>query len=261
MSTVRSKDGTTIGYDRLGSGAPLLLIDGALCSRSFGPMPKLSPLLAKHFTVFTYDRRGRGESGDKKPYAVRREVEDLDALIGEAGGPVRMFGISSGATLAIRAAAMGLKINKLALYEPPFVADEDGRRRPMEYERRLTDLIESDRRGDAVKYFMTTMVGIPSFIVLIMQLMPMWSRLKALAHTLPYDAAVMGDYSVLESLIASVKASTLIAGGDKSPKKVQKAVRDVSSILPYGTLRWLKNQTHNVKAEVLAPVLVDFFKS
>src|SRR5690242_13844751 len=120
MATVTSKDGTQIAYEKLGSGLPLILVDGALCSRDFGPMPKLAPLLGEHFTVFMYDRRGRNQSGDTKPHAPAREVEDLEALISEAGGEAYVYGVSSGAALSLSAAAAGLNITKLALYEPPF---------------------------------------------------------------------------------------------------------------------------------------------
>src|SRR5262249_29137018 len=121
MRKAISKDGTTIAFDQLGKGPAIILVDGALCSRSFGPMPKLAPLLAQRFTVFTYDRRGRGDSGDTASYRVEREIEDIDALIAEAGGSAYVFGISSGAALVLRAAASGLAIEKLALYEPPFM--------------------------------------------------------------------------------------------------------------------------------------------
>src|SRR5580765_2621815 len=128
MTKVISKDGTAIAFDKLGHGEPVILVDGALCSRAFGPLPKLAQLLAPHFTVFNYDRRGRNESGDQAPYAVQREVEDIEALIKEAGGSASVFGTSSGAALALAAAANKLNVKKLALYEPPFVAGRGGRR-------------------------------------------------------------------------------------------------------------------------------------
>ncbi|MGA3245338.1 MAG: alpha/beta hydrolase [Bacteroidota bacterium] len=260
MNRVTSKDGTSIAYDKLGNGPALILVDGALCSRAFGPMPKLASLLQKNFTVFLYDRRGRGESTDTKLYDVEREVDDIDALLQQAGGSAYVFGISSGAGLIIHAVVRGLNIKKLALYEPPFVAGKNGQHKKTDHESRLKQLIASDRRGDAAKYFMTKMMGAPAIVVFVMQLMPMWSKLKAVAHTLPYDAAVMGDFTVPEARIASIKKPTLIAGGDKSPAALRNAVQQVADALPDGTLRWLKDQTHNVKTEILAPLLTELFQ-
>ncbi len=257
MKTVISKDGTSIAYDRFGNGKPLILVDGALCSRTFGPMPKLAPLLAKQFTVFMYDRRGRGDSSDTQPYAPEREVEDIQALIKEAGGSAFVFGISSGAGLALRAAESKLNIPKLALYEPPYVKEKN--QQQVDWEAQLKKLVASDRRGDAVKYFMTAMVGLPAIFAFIMQLMPAWKKLKAIAHTLPYDAAIMGDYRVPTQRISTIKIPTLIAGGGKSPATLRNAVNAVADALPNKTLRILEDQTHNVKAEVLAPALTEFF--
>lgn len=260
MKKAASKDGTTIAFEEMGEGEPIILVDGALCSRSFGPMPKLAPLLAQHFTVFMYDRRGRGASTDAASYAPEREVEDIEALITVAGGSAYVYGVSSGAALAIRAAANGARISKLGLYEPPFMVDANGHRPPADHEAQLKTLIASGRRSEAVKYFMTKMVGAPSIVAAFMSLLPMWSKLKAVAHTLPYDAAVMGDFSFPTARIASVKIPTLIMGGSKSQVVLQKAVQAVAQTLPHGTLRVLKGQTHNVKAEVLAPVLVGYFR-
>ncbi|HKG94493.1 MAG TPA: alpha/beta hydrolase, partial [Gemmatimonadaceae bacterium] len=215
---VRSSDGTLIAYERCGSGPPVILVDGALCSRAFGPMPKLAPLLAGHFTVFTYDRRGRNDSGDTPPYAVDREVEDLDALIDEAGGSALVCGISSGGALALRAAASGSRITRLAVYEPPFMVGEGGHRPPADHEAQLARLASAGRRADAVKYFMTRVVGMPALLTLPMRLMPMWSKLEAVAHTLAYDAAVMGDYSLPTERAASVTVPTLVIAGAGSPE-------------------------------------------
>ncbi|MCK9410609.1 MAG: alpha/beta hydrolase, partial [Bacteroidetes bacterium] len=212
MNTVISKDGTTIAYDKIGNGQPIILIDGALCYRSFGPMPKIAPLLAKHFTVFMYDRRGRGDSTDKKPYSVEREVEDIEALMNEAGGSAFLLGLSSGAGLAICAAEKGLKIKKMALYEPPFVWDKNSGKPAVDHEAALKKILATGQRGKAVKYFMVTMVGAPAIAAFIMQLLPMWKKLKAVAHTLPYDSAIMGNWSVPEEKISSITIPTLIAG-------------------------------------------------
>ena len=259
MNTVTSKDGTPIAYDKMGSGKPLILIDGALCYRSFGPMPKLAPLLSKNFTVFMYDRRGRGDSGNVQPYSIQREIEDIDALIKEASGSAYVFGISSGAALGLRAVESKLNIPRLALYEPPYVYAKKNGFVPPDHEGNLKSLIAENRRGDAVKYFMVDMVGAPAIFAFIMKLMPAWKKLKAVAHTLPYDAAVMEDWTVPADRISRITTPTLIAGGSKSPSTLRNAVQSVSDALPNKTYRVLEGQTHNVKAEVLAPVLTEFF--
>jgi pimeloyl-ACP methyl ester carboxylesterase len=258
MTRVHSRDGTPIAFDRSGSGQPLILVDGALCSRRFGPMPKLAPLLARQFTVYHYDRRGRNESGDTPPYSVTREVEDLAALIQEAGGSAFVYGVSSGAALALEAAARGLRIRKLALYEPPFVVATNGGR-PADHVAQLKQHISADRRGDAVKYFMTKMVGMPGLLVLPMRLMPMWSKLEAVAHTLPYDAAIVLDETLLGERAARVGVPTLVIGGEKSPAGLRHAVQATGAVVPGAERRFLKGQTHNVSPQALAPVLLEYF--
>jgi pimeloyl-ACP methyl ester carboxylesterase len=260
MNKVNSKDGTPIAYKQLGTGYPVILVDGALCSSLMGPMPKLAPLLAEDFTVIYYDRRGRNESGDTKPYTVQREVEDIDALIRVAGGSAYVFGTSSGAALALAAAAKGLNITKLALYEPPFMIDKNDHRPPADYHDKLTSLAEAGRRGDAIKYFMKAGIGLPSFVVFLMQLMPAWSTMKSVAHTLPYDAAIMGDFSLPADKAASIKVTTLIAGGEKSQTWLHTAVRQLARVIPKNELKMLQGQNHNVSVKVLAPVLTEFFK-
>jgi pimeloyl-ACP methyl ester carboxylesterase len=258
MNKVLSKDGTAIAYERLGIGQPLILVDGAMCSRAFGPMPKLAPLLARHFTVFMYDRRGRGDSGDTKPYSKEREVEDVEALIKAAGGSAFVVGLSSGAALALEAAASGLSIEKLAVYEPPYMVDEGGHHAG--HEAQLNRLIAADRRGDAVRYFMRTMVNVPAVFVALMRLMPgVWPKLKAVAHTLPYDAAVMGDFSLPTRRLASITTPTLAMNGEKTQTRLQHAVQAVAKVLPNVKHLTLKGQTHNVNPRVLTPVLVEFF--
>ena len=260
MAKVTSKDGTQIAYDKTGSGFPVILVDGALCSRDFGPMLKLAQLLAPNFTVINYDRRGRNESGNTKPYAAEREIEDIEALINEAGGSAFVFGISSGAALSLAAAASGLNIPKLALYEPPFMVDDEGHHPPVDSLEQLKAMIAQDRRADAVKFFMRDMVGVPAFVVFIMKLMPIFKKLKAVAHTLPYDVTILGDFSLPEKRAASVKTPTLVSGGDKSPASMQHAVKKLAEVIPGSKLEILKGQTHNVSEKVIAPVLTKFFK-
>lgn len=263
MGTVQSQDGTTIAFDTQGTGPPLILVDGGFGHRAFGPNGALAPLLARHFTVVTYDRRGRGESGDTPPYAVQREVEDIDALVTEAGGSAFVYGISSGGALALEAASRLSAITRLALYELPFVVDDSRRPIPADFVAHLTDLTASGRRGTAVTYFMRAGVGVPALVVALMRVMPAWSKLKALAHTIPYDAAILGDTGAGKPLPAqrwaSVTAPTLVVDGGKSPAWTRHAMRALADTLPNATYRTLPGQTHLVKPAALAPVLVEFF--
>ncbi|MDP1677825.1 MAG: alpha/beta hydrolase [Bacteroidota bacterium] len=260
MNKVISKDGTSIAYEKSGSGEPLILIDGALCYRSFGPMKKFASLLSNNFTVYWYDRRGRGDSGDSPTSSPDREVEDIEALINETGGAAFLLGLSSGAALALRVASKGLNIKKMALYEPPYVWDKNSGKPAIDHEAALKKILATGNRGKAVKYFMVTMVGAPAIAAFVMQLMPMWKKLKGVAHTLPYDSAIMGDWSVPEENISSIKTPTLIAGGGKSPANLQDPVKLIAKLLSNGTLKMLEGQTHNVKAEVLIPEVMKFFK-
>ena len=254
-----SKDGTRIAYEKSGNGPLLILVDGALCSRAFGPMPKLAQLLTGNFTVITYDRRGRNESTDTQPYAAEREIEDIEALINENGGSAFVTGFSSGAALSLAAAAHGLNITKLALYEPPFMVDKD-QQPPADSLQQLQAMIAEDRRGDAVKFFLKDMVGVPAIVVFIMKLTPVWGKLKSVAHTLPYDVAVLGDFSLPAKKAASVSIPTLISGGDKSQPTLQQAVKKLSEVMPNSELKMLKGQTHNVRGKAIAPVLIEFFE-
>jgi pimeloyl-ACP methyl ester carboxylesterase len=265
MKTAISKDGTSIAYDELGEGPPLILVGGALNTRSFGPNGSLAPLLAERFTVINYDRRGRGASGDTRPWTVEREVEDIDALIEAAGGSAYVYGISSGAALALEAANRGLAIEKLALYEAPFIVDDSRPPLADDYLVRLQGFVDSDRPGDAVRLFIREGVGLPAVVVALMRFMPAWSKLKAVAHTLPYDAAIVYDYQKGRPLPpeqwSSATMPTLVSAGGKSPDGMRNAMRELADVLPNAKYHTLEGQTHIVKAEVLAPVLVEFFES
>jgi pimeloyl-ACP methyl ester carboxylesterase len=258
MDTVTSKDGTTIAFDRMGEGSPVVLVSGGSTDRMANA--PVAELLASDFMVFNYDRRGRGPSGDTPPYAVEREVEDIDAVIGAAGGSAFLYGTSSGAALALEAAASGLPITRLALWEPPFVLDENLRPpkdQVVQYERMLAD----GRRGDAVEYFMAKVVGMPPEFVAQARTAPFWGAQEALAHTLPYDAIIMGDYSVPVDRAASVAVPTLVMTGAASFPFFQETVEALAKALPHGQTRTLEGQTHDVAPEVLAPVLRDFFEA
>jgi len=256
--TLISTDGTTIVYERRGNGAALILIDGALCSRAFGPSAKLASLLAQHFTVYTYDRRGRGESGNTLPYSTSREVEDIAALIDVAGGSASLLGLSSGAALALEAAASGLPVAGVIAYEPPYV-DEAGGGNGDAHERELARLIAAGNRGGAVTYFMRDMVDAPRPMVVMLKLMPwIWTKLKAVAHTLPHDAAVMSGFRVPRTRLASIRTPVLVMHGSKTDARLKHAAHAVASAVPGALHRELAGQTHNVRPAVLTPATLEF---
>ncbi|HEY9522131.1 MAG TPA: alpha/beta fold hydrolase, partial [Thermopolyspora sp.] len=237
---------------------PLVLVDGAMCYRAAGPMQPLAALLQDSFTVYTYDRRGRGESSDTTPYAVVREVEDLRALVARAGGEAHVCAISSGAALALATAAAGPGIAGLALYEPPFLAEVEDGSRTGEYTERLHELLDDGRRGDAVALFMTN-VGIPAQAVAGMRAQPGWAALEAIAPTLAYDDQVLGDGRVPRDLAATIAVPALVLSGSASPQPLQRAAKATAAALPTAEHRTLDGQTHDVVPDVLAPVLMGFF--
>jgi pimeloyl-ACP methyl ester carboxylesterase len=264
MYTLRSPDGTSIAFDKTGQGPSLIMVDGALCSRAMGPGRSLAPHLADRFTVYTYDRRGRGDSSDTLPYAVERELEDLNALIAEAGRSSYVFGLSSGAALALEAAARGAAITKLALYEPPFIVDDSRPPVPADIVAQCDHLLARDRRGDAVRLFMRQ-VGAPRAMIALMRLLPVWSRLKAVAHTLPYDMTIMAGRQSGEPLSAgdwnAATMPTLVLVGGKSPTWFHHSMQALADVLPNARLAIAGRQTHMVKPKLLAPQLAEFYAS
>jgi pimeloyl-ACP methyl ester carboxylesterase len=258
MSQIQSRDGTTIAYERTGSGPALILVDGALCSRGFGPSVKLAPRLAQQFTVYAYDRRGRGQSGDAPVYAPSREVDDLAALIEAAGGSASLLGLSSGGALALEAAATGLPVAGVVAYEPPYV-DDTGQRGGGAHAARLADLLAKGDRGGAVTYFMKDMVGAPAPVVVLMRLMPwIWRKLTAVAHTLPYDTALMTAFRIPRARFASIRTPTLVMHGSKTDPRLKEAAQAIAATIPGARHRELAGQTHNVKPQVLTPAVVEF---
>lgn len=249
-----SRDGTRIAYSTIGSGPALVLVDGALNSRDFGASKAVAAALADSYAVYTYDRRGRAESGDTLPYAPAREIEDLAAVIAAAGGDAYVMGQSSGGALALEAAASGVEMRKVASYEAPYVGQSD------DFLAKQRQLIADGNRRGAVNYFMTTMVGGPFFMPLMFRLMPkVGAQLDAVAHTLPYDTELMNGFAVPDRL-ASIGIPALIMGGSKYKPNMKKAVHDVAAIVPGATLQILEGQTHQVSPAVLVPRLKEFFQ-
>jgi pimeloyl-ACP methyl ester carboxylesterase len=266
MGDVISKDGTNIAFDKTGQGSPIILVDGAMCSRTFGPMTPLAALLASDFTVFTYDRRGRGESGDTAPYTKEREIEDIAALIKAAGESAFVYGTSSGAVVALTAAAHNIGITKLVLYEPPFVLDDTRPAVPVDYLTQQANLLSSGQRGDMVELFMTKGVGIPPEYVAGMRQQPFWSSMEGVAHTLIYDGMFMTEGQQGSSLptelskqMASISVSTLVMNGGASPSWLHNAAQTTANNIPNAQYRIVEGQTHEVAAEAIAPVLKEWF--
>ncbi len=267
MQTVTSKDGTTIAFDKIGQGPALILVGGGFTYRSFDQRTaQLASLLGENFTTFNYDRRGRGDSGNTQPYAVEREIEDIDALITEAGGLVFLFGHSSGAVLALDAAQkLTGKIARIALYEPPFIVNDNHPTMPMDYLSHLKDLIAADNRSDAIEYFMTKAVNMPKEVVSGLRQTPMWSGLTVVAPTILYDSLIMSESQTgsVDSLKqwASVAAPTLIVDGGASPEWMHNAAQAIAGVMPHTRCLTLAGQDHGFAPEVLAPVLEEFFKT
>lgn len=259
MRKIISKDGTPIAFDQSGEGPSLILVVGAFNDHSTGA--PLAAQLSEHFTVFNYDRRGRGESGDTAPYAIEREIEDLAALITEAGESSSVFGYSSGAILTLKAAARGLALSKLAVYDPPFLLDNGFPQRAQDISLQLTELISSGHRGDAVELFQTEIVGIPAEIVAQMRHAPFRPELENIAHTLVYEATLMGDMPILAQQLPSITIPTLVISGGNNQARMRTAAQTLADALPNAQHRSLEGQTHDIVPAVLAPVLEEFFVS
>jgi pimeloyl-ACP methyl ester carboxylesterase len=257
---VSSADGTTIAYDTVGEGPPLILVRGALNDRR--TPAALAKLLAESLRVYSYDRRGRGGSGDTPPYAIERELEDLEAVIEAAGGSVALFGHSSGAQLALETAARGVSVTKLAMYEPPYFVEDGRPPKADDYLSRLERSIAEGRLDDALRQFMTEAAGTPAEIVERILDSPARSALEKLAHTLPYDERIMERYQVGRPLPPewrdSVTLPTLVMDGGESPTWMRNACRALVALLPDVQYRTLEGQDHAAAPGALAPVLEEF---
>jgi pimeloyl-ACP methyl ester carboxylesterase len=262
---VTSADGTPIAFRAKGEGPALVLVDGALCHRGMGPSRALTEQLAGAFTVLSYDRRGRGDSGaGASPYAVDREVEDLIAVIGAAGGHAHVLGVSSGGVLALEAARGGAPMDRLAIYEAPFIVDGTHPPNDLGLPQRMRDLTEAGRRSEAVRTFMRT-VGAPAPMVALMRLMPVWGKLKAVAHTLAHDLELIVPFEQGRPLPVgyydAVSVPTLVMVGGRSPEYMHNAQAAIAEAVPDARLEVLPRQTHMVRANVVGPRLTVFLQS
>ncbi|MEO8554253.1 MAG: alpha/beta hydrolase [Kofleriaceae bacterium] len=261
MRTTRSADGTTIAYETLGTGAPVILIGGAFCDRrAKASGTPLAELLAPHATAVAYDRRGRGDSTDTPPYAIDRELDDLAALIAAVGGSAALYGISSGALLAIAAAAQGLAVTRVAVYDAPIVLDST-RRPPEHLATELAELVTSGRRGDAAELFLTRVVGVPAPAIAGMRHAPMWRGLEALAHTLAYDVVLAARAPALLDRAAGLRTPLLVLAGAAGPAFMHDGAQALVATVPGSRFQALAGQTHDVDPRVLAPVLAGFFEN
>jgi pimeloyl-ACP methyl ester carboxylesterase len=257
---VTSADGTPIAFDRSGTGPVIILVHGAFTGKDHPILSEVAAALATWFTVINYDRRGRGDSGDTMPYSVERELEDLAALIETAGEPAMVFGGSSGAGLALLAASRNLAISKLAVWEPPYHVDDSAPVLPHDFAAQLEALVGQGRRGDAVELFMTQAAQASTEAVTAMRLQPSWPEIEAVAHTLAYEAAVMGPGNALPAdRLAAITQPTLVLTGGHSPAWIANAGQAVTRTIPSATHRVLAGQTHNVSPRALAPELLEFF--
>ena len=259
---VTSADGTPIAYEVSGTGPALISVDGAMCQREMGPGRGLAEALRDRFTVYVYDRRGRGASGPgSSPYAVDREVEDLHAVIEAAGGHTHLFGSSSGGMLAMEAARLGAPIDRLVVYEGPVIVDDTHPANDPRLGKRCAELVDAGRRGDAVKLFMRT-VGVPAPMLAVMRLMPAWKHLVGVAHTLPNDFAIVLDHQQGRPLpdghFAAVQPETLVLVGGKSPTYMKNGQAAIAAAIPHARLETLPGQTHLIKPKVVAPALAPF---
>ncbi|WP_406384170.1 alpha/beta fold hydrolase [Streptomyces sp. NBC_01618] len=256
MDKTLSRDGTLIAYRRRGEGPPVILVGGALSTAA--TEAPLARLLAPHFDVVTYDRRGRGSSGDSGPYKVEREIEDLAALVTAVGGRASVFGLGAGGALALEAQAAGLPVDLLAVYEPPYTPGPSGVRFKARCTARLHRTLSAGDRDGAVELFLSV-TGVPADVIARMRRAPLWHGLVSMAHTLAYDDALLGDGTIPAERFASVTARTLVVCGGSSPARARLSARALADALPRARHRTLTGQTRELAPQAMAPVLEEFF--
>lgn len=257
-----SKDGTRIAFSKAGTGPAIIVVNGALSYRAVYDDKPLASALSKNFTIYTYDRRGRGESTDTKPYSVEREIEDIEALINDAGGSAYLYGVSSGAALSLLAAArLGeAKILKLVLYEPPYVASSEKDKQVfIGHGKRINELIKTGKPGDATAYHFTA-IGTPPEALENLRKSPEWPLMERVEHTLAYDYAILNDGAIPADAVKKATMPTLVMNGDKSFDFMSKIAKNLSGVMPNARWQELKDQKHQASPEIIAPVLHEFFK-
>lgn len=259
MKTIQSKDGTSLAYDIYGSGPPLIYITGASCFRSFWPIVQDAKAFAKEFTVYNYDRRGRGDSTDTHPYAIEREVEDVAALLDAAGGKASLYGHSSGAVLALETALrFGDKIDKVVMYDPPYVHDEAEKTQYNQLSQQVHNFLQAGKNAQAMTTFLQG-IGMPKIFVYLLRFMPGWKTMRDLAPTLAYDIALTRDLPPLERA-AGVTVPVQVIVGEKSPASIHEVARQLTNAIPGATFVQLAGQDHMVGAKALLPVLTSFLR-
>ena len=254
METVTSADGTVIAYDVKGAGPPIVIVMGALGFKDFSYARQMGDELARDFTVFNYDRRGRGGSTDTAPYTLEREIDDLAAVARAAGGKPYVFATSSGAALALHAAARGVQMEALLAWEPPYMVGAHKKPSHDAYQPTVARLVAEGRRDEAVSFFMRT-VGLPWIAVAIMRLFPFWKGMRAVAHTLPYDAAAMTSFDVPTDLFSRITVPVVVGTGGKSPPALRDGAKAVAAVVPGARFRVVPKQSHGVKPAAVAAVL------
>jgi pimeloyl-ACP methyl ester carboxylesterase len=265
MSTVKSSDGTTIAYEKVGQGSPVVLVDGAFVYRAIDPWaPQFASLLGEHHTVYLYERRGRGNSGDTKPYSKEREIEDLAAVIEAAGGAASVVGLSSGGVLSLDAAAAGLPITKLALFEPPLIVDDSREPRPDDYLDEAKRILADGRKGDAIVHALTKTVFLPVEMVEGMRSQPFFGAMEAVGDTVAYDGEIMEGLMSGKPLPtdrwSTLKTPTLVVYGGESELWFHNAAKALNELLPtVEGAQALEGQTHEVDAGVLATTVAKYF--
>ncbi|MFE6922225.1 alpha/beta fold hydrolase [Nocardia sp. NPDC057663] len=254
MRTTTSKDGTELAYDVSGDGPALIYITGATCFRTFRPIAADAEVFATEFTVYNYDRRGRGDSGNTLPYAMVREIEDIEAVVDAAGGSAILYGHSSGAALALEAAArLPHKIAAVAIYDAPYVHDEAERVSYAQLAEKVNALLAADKNAQALKVFLRG-IGMPRAFIALLPLFPGWKTMKALAPTLRYDIGLTEVLPPLERF-TSIDLPVLVAVGEKSPPGLHQVASQLAQAIPHATPRMLAGQNHMVSAKALLPIL------
>jgi pimeloyl-ACP methyl ester carboxylesterase len=259
MTYVISKDSTRIAFEKVGSGPALIIVSGALSQRSLfdGQIDSLIDMLSKHFTVYTYDRRGRGESTDMQPYAVEKEIDDIESLINIAGGQAFLYGVSSGAALALQATAkLGpSKVQKLAVYEPPY---GQGKQTFDKTKQGVDERVKNGQPGDAAAFFLNE-IGTPPDAIEGMKASPQWETTKKIDFTLAYDYKILGDGAIPQDIVKTITVPTLVMEGEKTMDFIHATADRIGQLIPGAQRKTLKGQMHQVQADVMAPVLIEFF--